>query len=243
MPLSSLPSARALTHGLKPAPLICYGCYAILAALCLGVIFFPYQTFGALANFIGLFGAGLGVLRLAASATPLAAEHNMPTHKNMQELKYGRATSQNEVWPFYTVFVPIYKEARIVPHLMNNLAQLDYPRDRLEIMMVCEADDIATVNAVKHALRPPFKLVPIAPSGEIVTIYDAEDRPHPQQLKMAARRLMDNPKLGAVQAPLDYYNNSVNWLTRQFALEYAFLFRVWPYSPLRTGYNRRLGCL
>jgi len=241
---NTLPSAQALKHGLRPAQIICYGCYAALAALCMGFIFIPYQTFGILAGLIGIFGATIGLLRLAATFTPLPAEQ-----KN-DHTRLGGTNRAIDPWPFYTVLVPIYKEARIVPRLMKNLAAIDYPQNRIEIMMVCEADDIDTVKAVQRHLTPPFKIICAVPSlprtkpkalnialeqarGEIVTIYDAEDRPHPQQLKRAAQSLMSQPDLGAVQAPLDYYNISVNWLTRQFTLEYAFLYL--------TAYPRRSG--
>ena len=68
--LSGLPSAQALSYGLKPAPLICYGCYFILAVIIGGLLFFPFQTCEILAGFVGLFGAGIGLMRLAASFTP-----------------------------------------------------------------------------------------------------------------------------------------------------------------------------
>ena len=244
----NLPSAQALSYGLKPAPLICYGCYFSLAVLIIGFIFFPYKTGGLLAGFIGIFGAIIGLMRLAATFTPLTSAHS---------LKNINAKALN-IWPHYTVLVPLYKEDRVVPKLMQSLSALDYPQDRLEIMMVCEADDLETIAAVQKRLTAPFKLIAVPPSlprtkpkalnmalqqarGEIVTIYDAEDHPHPQQLKIAARRLMNDSRLGAVQAPLDYYNISVNWLTRQFTLEYAFLFRVWLPFLTRLGLPFPLG--
>lgn len=146
-------------------------------------------------------------------------------------------------WPKYTVLVPLHNEAHVVAGLMEALSQLDYPEDKLQILMICEADDHATIKAVEHNMTPQFDLVSVLPSlprtkpkamnvamqrasGDIVTIYDAEDRPHPQQLKQAALALHDNQNLGAVQAPLDYYNDNQNWLTRQFTIEYAALFHV-----------------
>jgi len=223
-----------------------------LAALCLGFIFIPHKTFGILAGLIGVFGAAIGLLRLAATFTPLKAE------QKENHMRSGHTEPAIDPWPFYTVLVPIYKESRIVPRLMKNLAAIDYPQERIEIMMVCEADDIDTVKAVQRHITPPFKIICVAPSlprtkpkalnialkqarGDIITIYDAEDRPHPQQLKRAAQSLMSQPDLGAVQAPLDYYNISVNWLTRQFTLEYAFLFRVWLPFLTRLGLPFPLG--
>lgn len=155
-----------------------------------------------------------------------------------------------DVWPFYTVLVPMRDEAHMVEALMNGLARLDYPAARLEIMMISEANDPATTEAVLRHLRPPFKsiVVPVslpatkpkalnvamvAAKGEIITIYDAEDRPHPGQLKQAARALCAPNAPAAVQAPLSYYNARQNWLTRQFTLEYDGLFQVW--NPLLTA--------
>ena len=71
--------------------------------------------------------------------------------------------------------------------------------------------------------------------GDIITIYDAEDIPHPSQLKAAVRAFMADIRLGAVQAPLEYFNADQNWLTRQFALEYSALFHVW--NPLLDRLN------
>lgn len=149
-----------------------------------------------------------------------------------------------EIWPSYTVLVPIFKEAHMVKQLMSGLSKIDYPAERLEIMMICEEIDPLTISMVEKLLRPPFKLV-IVPKGspqtkpralnhamlqakgEYVTIYDAEDIPHPKQLKGAVLAFIADPKLGALQAPLDYRNSDDNWLTRQFSLEYSALFHVW----------------
>ena len=61
--------------------------------------------------------------------------------------------------------------------------------------------------------------------GEFLVIYDAEDRPEPDQLKkayIAFRR--GGPQLACVQGALNYYNASENFLTRMFTLEYSFWF-------------------
>jgi len=248
---AAIPSAKALASGLKPAPMICYGCYAAILALVIGSFFYPYKTAAILAGLVGLFGALIGLLRLAAICLPLAKNHQ--TVMMQERSQYGLG-----IWPRYSVLVPLYKEAQIVPQLMENLAAIDYPQDRLEIMMVCEADDAATLKAVKRHIRTPFKLIAVPPSlprtkpkalnyalqhtnGQFVTIYDAEDNPHPQQLKIAARAFFKHPNIGAVQAPLDYFNSKTNWLTRQFSLEYGFLFHVWLPFLTRLGLPFPLG--
>lgn len=142
--------------------------------------------------------------------------------------------------PIYTVLVPMYREARVLPLLVSALTKLDYPASKLEVKLVLEEDDRETIEAAK-ALHPPgtFEIVRVPPSqpktkpkacnygllfarGEFVTIYDAEDQPEPDQLKKAViafRRGGD--KLACVQARLNYFNRSENWLTRMFTLEYS----------------------
>jgi len=145
--------------------------------------------------------------------------------------------------PAYTVLVPLYREAATLPHLVAALSRIDYPHDRLQILMVCEADDASTLKAMPP-LPSYFDIVRVPPSeprtkpkalrvamrratGELITIYDAEDSPHPQQLRAAASAFAGDPALAAVQAPLRVDNAAPGWITRQFALEYASLFYTW----------------
>ncbi len=154
------------------------------------------------------------------------------------------ATQDTENWPFYTVLVPLFREANMIPQLMSALSELDYPDNKLEIFMICEAVDPPTIAEVRKRVGGVFHLVEVPAGspqtkpralnfamqrarGEFVTIYDAEDIPNPGQLKAAIRAFKEDERLGAVQAPLDYANANTNWLTRQFGLEYAALFHVW----------------
>jgi cellulose synthase/poly-beta-1,6-N-acetylglucosamine synthase-like glycosyltransferase len=57
-------------------------------------------------------------------------------------------------------------------------------------------------------------------------VYDAEDRPHPQQLRAALAAFEDgDEKLACVQAPLSIDNAGASWIARQFAAEYEIQFR------------------
>jgi len=170
---------------------------------------------------------------------------------------YGHAKLE-ETLPKYTVLVPLYNEAQMVPHLIESLAKLRYPSDKLDIILITEEVDPFTSRAVERLLRPPFRHI-IVPKGqpqtkpralnyalkrcqgEFVTIYDAEDRPHPNQLLAAIAAFRARPNWAAVQAPLDYFNAHDNWLTRQFSLEYAALFHVWIPFLTRLGLPFPLG--
>ena len=62
-------------------------------------------------------------------------------------------------------------------------------------------------------------------TGDYLVIYDAEDRPDPDQLRKAAGRFRDAPReVVCLQARLTFDNASENWLSKQFAIEYASLF-------------------
>jgi cellulose synthase/poly-beta-1,6-N-acetylglucosamine synthase-like glycosyltransferase len=142
--------------------------------------------------------------------------------------------------PIYTVLIPMYKEAEVLPLITKSLINIDYPASKLEVKLVLEEEDHETIDAAK-ALKLPgtFEIIRVPKSqpktkpkacnyalqfsrGEFVTIYDAEDQPEPDQLKkavLAFRR--GDPKLACVQGRLNYFNRNENWLTRMFTLEYS----------------------
>lgn len=145
--------------------------------------------------------------------------------------------------PTYTVLVPVFKEANIVPQLVGNLGKIDYPADKLEVLVLIEEEDHLTREAYLGSNPPPnFHIVTIPKgtpqtkpracnvglffaSGEYLVIFDAEDAPDPDQLKkcvVAFRR--GGPKTVCVQAALNYFNADENALTRMFTLEYNYWF-------------------
>lgn len=201
---------------------------------------------------LGVVGVYLVVatLRLEACLIPRPHDPALPTQDTDMD------------WPDYTVLVPLFRETQVIDSLVYHLSRLDYPKDKLEIVFICESDDGPTLTALKDYLHAPFSLVQVPrpgseirplsqgprtkpnalnyalerTQGALVTIYDAEDRPARKQLKTAARAFAANPHWDALQAPLRFYNAETNGLTRQFALEYAALFYVW------VPFLARLGC-
>ncbi len=146
--------------------------------------------------------------------------------------------------PVYSVLVALYHEAEIVPELLVALGRLQWPRAKLEIKLVCEADDRATIAAIRaQPLRPWIEIVEVPPvgprtkpkalsyvlptvSGDLVVLYDAEDKPHPLQLVEAWRRFaVAGSDVACLQAPLEITNGRAGPIPRLFAFEYAALFR------------------
>ena len=218
---ADVPASRPISNTLL---IIC--CIAYFSWL----IFDPRQAIKGLFVLVAWVSVIFAWLRLAACVSSKPKD-------------YGLAKISDEL-PKYTVLVPLFHESQMVEQLTTALARLRYPIDRLEVILITEEVDPFTTQAVGKALRPPFKHIVVPKgtpqtkpralnhalqlsSGDLVTIYDAEDRPHPDQLLAAVAAFESRADLAAVQAPLDYFNHNDNWLTRQFALEYAALFHVW----------------
>ncbi len=149
----------------------------------------------------------------------------------------------DEALPMYTILVPVYKEANVIGGLMEHLGGLDYPKHKLEILVLIEEDDEETLAAAQAAAPPhnvEFVIIPTRQpktkpkacnvgmyfaQGDLVVIYDAEDRPEADQLKKAVIAFAQgDDDLICVQAALNYYNAGENVLTRMFTLEYSFWF-------------------
>jgi cellulose synthase/poly-beta-1,6-N-acetylglucosamine synthase-like glycosyltransferase len=145
--------------------------------------------------------------------------------------------------PRYTVLVPLYKEAAIVSLLTHNIRRLDYPAAKLEVLLLCEEDDDDTIDALiasdlpdnYHLIRVPDGQPRTKPRacnyglllarGQLAVIYDAEDRPDPDQLKKVVIGFSKTRgSLACIQGKLNYFNRNQNLLTRWFAAEYAMWF-------------------
>ncbi len=147
--------------------------------------------------------------------------------------------------PTYTILVPLYREEKILPSLTKALMALDYPKEKLDIKLLLEADDLETQHTAKNLKLPCYFQCLIVPHsfpktkpkalnyalnfalGDYVVIYDAEDRPDKDQLHKALQKFsQDSDSLACVQARLNTYNGNTNWLTQQFTLEYSALFNA-----------------
>lgn len=162
--------------------------------------------------------------------------------------------------PCVSILVPLLREAKIAQKLLKGLAALDYPVALLDIKLVLEEDDLITRAAIDQMELPPHMEVVSVPAGnmktkpramnyalplcrgEIVGVYDAEDRPEPQQIRKVVAHLREAPpEVACVQGYLDFYNTGTNWLSRCFTLEYAIWFRVILLGVQRLGIPIPLG--
>ncbi|MBI1833527.1 MAG: glycosyltransferase [Candidatus Andersenbacteria bacterium] len=152
---------------------------------------------------------------------------------------------KNKKLPLYTILCPLFGEAKVVPQFIKAIQDLDYPKEKLQVILLLEEEDDETIAAVKNSSLPRHFEVIVVPSGQpqtkpracnvgllqargkYVVIYDAEDIPDPDQLKKAVVAFSHLPKeVICIQAKLDFYNRSHNLITRLFTAEYALLFNL-----------------
>jgi cellulose synthase/poly-beta-1,6-N-acetylglucosamine synthase-like glycosyltransferase len=148
----------------------------------------------------------------------------------------------DESLPVYTVLVAAYREPEVIGRLIASLLAIEYPVDRLDIKLLLEEDDEATIVAALAAhppshielVRVPYSHPRTKPKalnhglglarGEFLTIYDAEDRPEPLQLRRAVLAFRSLRTVSCLQAKLSYHNADQNLITKWFTVEYAMWF-------------------
>lgn len=154
-------------------------------------------------------------------------------------------TLQDKDLPVYSILCPLYKEAHVIPQFVDSITKLDWPKDKLDVMLLLEEDDKESIAAVAKMKLPEYVRSVIVPDsqpktkpkacnyglhhakGEYLVIYDAEDMPDPLQLKKAYLGFQKaDPKTICLQAKLNYYNPNQNLLTRFFTAEYSLWFDV-----------------
>jgi cellulose synthase/poly-beta-1,6-N-acetylglucosamine synthase-like glycosyltransferase len=213
------------------------GFIALISLVVVGLVLATTATGIILVALATVFYAAAIINRAVLFWKSQGAEH-IETVPN----KEARSIADDDL-PIYTVLVPAYREPDVIGALLKNLARIDYPRDRLDVKVLLEADDTETLEAIRNHEIGDFVEVVVVPEaeprtkpkalnyglslarGEIVTIFDAEDRPDPLQLRRAAlalSRLGDG--VACLQAKLSYENVHQNLITKWFTLEYAMWF-------------------
>jgi glycosyltransferase XagB len=211
------------------------GAFGLMLALVAGLVWHFWLTLSIIVAVVNVFYfisiSYKLVLSLVGSLDPPARPSDAALDLSDAEL------------PLYSILVPVYKEPEVVPTLLQALSRLDYPAEKLDVLLLMEEDDLVTIGAAKAAHPPSFFRFIYVPKslprtkpkacnyglsfcrGDYVTIFDAEDIPEPDQLKKALRAFLCGPaNQVCVQAALNYFNSDENYLTRMFTLEYSYWF-------------------
>jgi cellulose synthase/poly-beta-1,6-N-acetylglucosamine synthase-like glycosyltransferase len=164
--------------------------------------------------------------------------------------------------PRYTVLVPLRGEANVVGRLVQALSGLRYPPDKLQVLLLLEEYDEPTRAAVAAAHLPGHFEVLTVPdvgprtkpkacnfgyghaTGDLLVIFDAEDRPQAGQLLRAAAGLRAagrGRRLGCLQAQLSFWNPRGSWISSFYWAEYVTHFRWALVGMARLGLIPPLG--
>jgi cellulose synthase/poly-beta-1,6-N-acetylglucosamine synthase-like glycosyltransferase len=212
----------------------------VLPALVVGLVgggafVLPAATAAVASGVIAVPFLAVTVLRLLALREVLRRAPRGPAPR--------RSSLPPPALPSYSVLVPLFREAGVIPDLVRALDALDYPRTKLEVLLLIESIDLETQAALLALQLPPhFRIVHVPDCfprtkpkalnyalafarGDLVVVYDAEDRPQPSQLRLAADLFARAPTdVACLQARLNIYNPGESWFARQFTIEYSALF-------------------
>lgn len=158
------------------------------------------------------------------------------------------------VLPRVTVQLPIYNERHVATRLIEAVAALDYPHDRLEIQVLDDSTDDTTeiVEACLRGLpssvravhvrrdeRTQFKAGALAAGlrraeGELLAVFDADFVPPPEFLAHSVPLFAD-PRVGMVQCRWDHLNADYSLLTGMQALLLDGHFAIEHVARSRSG--------
>lgn len=145
-------------------------------------------------------------------------------------------------YPFVSVLVPAHDEALVIEATVRALGRQDYPREAFEIIVVNDASTDET-GAIVNRLCAEYgnlKLHDIpqgegglgksrtlnvglrVAKGELVSVFDADNTPEPNCLRVLVAVLQENPDLVAVNAKVRTRNRDASWLTRFINLEFIY---------------------
>ncbi|MEM9781672.1 MAG: glycosyltransferase [Pseudomonadota bacterium] len=207
-------------------------CALLLAALAAGLVLHAAWVIAGLLALVLALNVATTALRLGALIAGWRQQPAEPAHADRP-------------LPRVSLVIPLYREAPMIKRLQGALAAIDYPSDLMDVKLVVEADDAATLDAVQRAGLPStFSLLVVPPGrprtkpralnyalpfcrGAIVGVLDAEDRPEARQLHRVVSTFAALPgRYGCVQCQLAFQNARETLISRCFQIEYAIWFDV-----------------
>jgi len=185
------------------------------------------------------------VLIFMYSLAQLNLLHNyLSARKKDKEADKKFDLSNPDEVPFVTIQLPVYNEMYVMERLLDNIAEIDYPKDKLEIQVLDDSTDETVQSTYEHiqkikqtgldiqhirrtdrsgfkagALKEGLKIA----KGEYIAIFDADFLPKKNWLKNTIPYFKDE-EIGVVQTRWGHINRNYSILTRiqAFALDAHF---------------------
>ncbi|MBG24617.1 MULTISPECIES: cellulose synthase family protein [Croceibacter] len=164
--------------------------------------------------------------------------------KSKQDCETFNLNNPHEV-PYVTIQLPLYNEKYVVERLLNNIATIEYPKDRLEIQVLDDSTDESVLQTkdqieelrangldiihITRVNRKGFKAGALKEGlkiakGEFIAIFDADFLPKPNWLLKTIPYFKDE-QIGVVQTRWGHINRNYSMLTKvqAFALDFHFI--------------------
>ncbi|MGN7457695.1 glycosyltransferase family 2 protein [Paenibacillus pasadenensis] len=144
-------------------------------------------------------------------------------------------------YPTVSVLIPAHNEEKVIGQSVGALMELDYPKDKLEIIVINDnsSDGTGAILAELQRSRPDvnLRILTTGPetggkgksgalnngyavsTGEVLAVYDADNTPERSALRILIHTLWRNDRLGAVIGKFRTRNGGKNWLTRFINIE------------------------
>tara|TARA_R110002096_G_scaffold161174_1_gene327684 strand:- start:20372 stop:21862 length:1491 start_codon:yes stop_codon:yes gene_type:complete len=167
----------------------------------------------------------------------------LTSKKNKDNCETFDFSNPNDI-PYVTIQLPVYNEMYVMERLLDNIAKIDYPKDKLEIQVLDDSTDETIETTRQHikkiqatgldiqhitrtnrtgfkagALKEGLKIA----KGEYIAIFDSDFLPEEDWLKRTVP-YFKNPKIGVVQTRWGHINRNYSILTKiqAFALDVHF---------------------
>ncbi len=141
--------------------------------------------------------------------------------------------------PRVCILIPAHNEETVIQRTLDAMVRLDYPADKLEILVINDGSSDRTGEIVEGmSKRDPRVRCYNVPKGEggkgksralnlglkqtdaeVIAVYDADNQPLPSALKYLVAELLLHPDLGAVLGNFRTINKDRTWLTRFVSIE------------------------
>jgi cellulose synthase/poly-beta-1,6-N-acetylglucosamine synthase-like glycosyltransferase len=155
-----------------------------------------------------------------------------------QKKRVVLAPSNGDDLPIVTIQLPLFNEATVATRLLDAVARMDYPKDRLEVQVLDDSTDETQTLVRSHVerlvaqgsnfvylhrtIRTGYKAGALeaglrTAKGELVAIFDADFVPQPDFLRECVPHFRD-PEVGMVQTRWGHMNREHSLLTKVQAL-------------------------
>jgi poly-beta-1,6-N-acetyl-D-glucosamine synthase len=160
-----------------------------------------------------------------------------------------------KIFPKVTILVPAYNEQKWISRTINSLLEVDYPKDKLQLILINDGSSDNTINIMKEYQKQNKKLIEVIDKvnsgksdslnqalnyakGDVIAVLDADAFLPPETLKKMVG-YFDHEKVMAVTPSIKIWNPKsilehiqyVEFLTSSYIRKILSFFGAVPIAP------------